>query len=126
MFINDLRKNLSDKDELYEVIIIKISDQVFFINYFFIKLKLFVKNHFDLLKQKDDLIINLRSSQKQLHCDLNKANEILLESENSVEILKNELHQLQQKNKHLVSSLDLETKKNRVRLKDRSLIYFLN
>ncbi|RNA00498.1 myomegalin [Brachionus plicatilis] len=100
LFINDLRKNLNDKDDLYEQ---------------------FVKNHFDLLKQKDDLIINLRSTQKQLHSDLNRANEILLESETSVEILKNELQIIQLRNNNLTKSLELENKKTKELVTDHQL-----
>lgn len=76
-----------------------------------------------MLKQKDNLIINLRSTQKQLHCDLNKANEILLESENSVEILKNEIQLLQNKNRNLINSFEFESRKNKVKQIKKDIIY---
>ena len=73
-----------------------------------------MKDHFDLLKQKDDLILTLRSNHRQLINDLNKANEILLQSDNKIEHLQNDLFSLENKNKNLYLLIEQEVNKNQV------------
>jgi hypothetical protein len=66
------------------------------------------------LKQKDELILNLRASQRQYLNDLNKANEILLQSDNRIDLLQNEALCLESGNTNLIYLIDQEIKKNQV------------
>jgi hypothetical protein len=67
------------------------------------------------LKQKDEIILNLRASQRQYLNDLNKANEILLQSDNRIDLLQNEVLYLESGNKNLIYLIDQEVKKSQVR-----------
>lgn len=67
-----------------------------------------------MLKQKEDLIINLRYNAKQYMNDLNKANEILLISENRIDLLQDELATLETNNKNYLDLIEQEKIKNKV------------
>lgn len=64
------------------------------------------------MRQKDELIIQSRASNVQLTADLNKANEILLESENRIEQLQSELLSSEEKRRNMESRLSEEIRKN--------------
>lgn len=73
-----------------------------------------LKEHVDLIRHKDELIIQLRSANFQLNADLDKANEILLESETRIEHLQSELNGADEKRRTLESLLQQEIRKNQV------------
>ena len=73
-----------------------------------------LKEHVDLIRHKDELIIQLRSANFQLNADLDKANEILLESETRIEHLQSELNGADEKRRALESLLQQEIRKNQV------------
>lgn len=73
-----------------------------------------MKEHVDLIRQKDELIIQLRSAGFQLSADLDKANEILLESENRLENLQNEIGASEEKRRNVECLLQQEIRKNKV------------
>lgn len=83
-----------------------------FLKFIFVKKSL--KEHIDLIRHKDELIIQLRSANCQLSADLDKANEILLESENRIEQLQNEFVIVDNRTHHLENLLLQESKKNQV------------
>ena len=92
-----------------------------------IKKLLFQKSlieNLDSLKQKDDLIINLRYSLKQHIDDLDKANEILLQSESKIDTLQSEINYFETSNRELVFKIEQELRKNKVIF--RVLILSLN
>ena len=64
------------------------------------------------MRQKDELIIQSRASNVQLTADLNKANEILLESENRIEQLQSELLSSEEKRRNMESRLSEEIRKS--------------
>lgn len=74
-----------------------------------------MKEHVDLIRQKDELIIQLRSVGFQLGADLDKANEILLESENRLENLQNEISASEEKRRNVECLLQQEIRKNKVK-----------
>ncbi len=69
-----------------------------------------------MIKQKEETIINLKHTLQQYINDLNKANEILLQSENRIDSLQNEIICLENSNKNLCYFIEQESKKNRVYL----------
>lgn len=69
-----------------------------------------------MIRQKDELIIQLRSANFQLNADLDKANEILFESESRIEQLQAEIAGIEEKRAYLESLLQQEIRKNQVRL----------
>lgn len=77
-------------------------------------LKKSLKENFEQLKQKEELIINLRFSLKQYINDLDRANEILLQSENRLETLQSQLVFFESSNKTLGYQLEQEKRKNKV------------
>lgn len=99
-------------------------------NHFLVLIKkklLFQKSlieNLDSLKQKDDLIINLRYSLKQHIDDLDKANEILLQSESKIDTLQSEINYFETSNRELVFKIEQELRKNKVIF--RVLILSLN
>ena len=68
----------------------------------------------DLLRQKDEIIINLRHSLKQHIDDLDKANEILLHSESKLDTLQSEINYFESSNRELVFKIEQELRKNKV------------
>lgn len=93
VFVKELRNNLSDKDTLFEKSL---------------------REHFDSLRQKDELVLSLRVQLRQYLNDLNKANEILLQSDNRIDLLQNDLLRLDSSHKHLAYLLEQEVKRNQV------------
>ena len=66
------------------------------------------------MKQKDDLILNLKFNLNQYSIDLSKANEIILHCENKILTLYNELLHSDNTNKSLQSLIQIEHKNNQV------------
>jgi len=83
--------------------------------FFFVSLKKSLKENFEQLKQKEELIINLRFSLKQYINDLDRANEILLQSENRIETLQSQLVFCESSHKSIGYQLEQEKRKNKVR-----------
>jgi len=84
-------------------------------NCVFFSLKKSLKENFEQLKQKEELIINLRFSLKQYINDLDRANEILLQSENRIETLQSQLVFCESSHKSIGYQLEQEKRKNKVR-----------
>lgn len=84
------------------------------------------------MKQKDDLILNLKFNLNQYSIDLSKANEIILHCENKILTLYNELLHSDNTNKSLQSLIQIEHKNNQVccfflllfKIKNVFFIYF--
>ncbi len=74
-----------------------------------------MNDHYLLLNQKDDLIVNLKLNLNRYSIDLSKANEIILQSDNKILTLYNEILYLDDTNKSLLSLIENKNRTNQVK-----------
>ncbi len=74
-----------------------------------------MNDHYLLLSQKDDLIVNLKLNLNRYSIDLSKANEIILQSDNKILTLYNEILYLDDTNKSLLSLIENKNRTNQVK-----------
>ena len=74
-----------------------------------------MNDHYLLLSQKDDLIVNLKLNLNRYSIDLSKANEIILQSDNKILTLYNEILYLDDTNKSLLSLIENMNRTNQVK-----------
>jgi hypothetical protein len=74
-----------------------------------------LNDHYLLLSQKDDLIVNLKLNLNRYSIDLSKANEIILQSDNKILTLYNEILYLDDTNKSLLSLIENKNRTNQVK-----------
>jgi hypothetical protein len=74
-----------------------------------------LNDHYLLLNQKDDLIVNLKLNLNRYSIDLSKANEIILQSDNKILTLYNEILYLDDTNKSLLSLIENKNRTNQVK-----------
>ena len=74
-----------------------------------------MNDHYLLLNQKNDLILNLKFNLNSYSIDLSKANEIILQSENKILKLYNEILYLDKTNKSLLNLIEKKNRTNQVK-----------
>ena len=73
-----------------------------------------MNDYFISIKQKDDLILNLKFNLNQYSIDLSKANETIIHCENKILALYNEILYLDNCNKNLQSLIQKDSKNYQV------------